>query len=92
MTKKLYESNKERAGFTISATKKGLKLEKWTADWDTVDYTFYINETDRFNRDTDFSAPWNDLLEYGEYFEEWVSEWFGTPDQNKNIYRAVRNN
>lgn len=86
---KLYEDNKERAGYTISTTKKGLKLDMWSADWDTVDHIFYVEETEEFNRNTDFSKLWNDHMTYGEFFEYVVSEWFGTPDQNKNIYRTV---
>jgi hypothetical protein len=91
MTKKLYEVNRERAGFSISATKKGLKLETWSCYWDSADLTFYVSETERFNRNTDFSAKWNDIYTYGEFFMEWVTEWYGTEDQNHHIYRVVRN-
>ena len=61
MTTELYEQNRERAGFTISETKKGLKLSMWSAYWDTPDFTFYVEETERFNRNTDFSAKWNEI-------------------------------
>lgn len=90
MAKKLYEVTGERGGFSISTTKKGLKLSMWSAYWDSQDMIFYVNETERFNKNTDFSAEWNEIYTYGEFFMEWVSEWYGTPDQNANIYRAVK--
>ena len=86
---KLYENNKELAGFTISTTKKGLKLDTWSKDWDTKNYTFYVEETKEFNKSTDFSKMWNETMTYGDYYVEWVSEWVGTHDQNKHIYRVV---
>jgi hypothetical protein len=86
---KLYEDNKERAGYTITTTKKGLKLDMWSRYSNEPNYTFYVKETENFNRNTDFSNLWNDHMTYGEYFAEWVSEWVGTPDQNKHVYRVV---
>ncbi len=89
MSRKLYEDHKELAGYTISTTKKGLKLDMWSRDWDTVDHIIYAKETVDFNRRTDFSKMWNPETTYAEHFVAWVSEWAGTPDQNKNIYRVV---
>lgn len=92
MTKKLYENNKERAGFEISSTKKGLKVEYWTADWDTKDYILYVEETKRFNRNTDFSVEWNEIYTYGELFAEWLYEALSNKEETKfNIYRIVKN-
>ena len=91
MSKELYANDKERAGFTISSTKKGLKIDKWTADWNTKDFIIYVEETERFNKNTDFSAEQNDIYTYGEYFEEMVFEALTDTEMSKlNIYRVVR--
>ena len=88
--KKLYETESDWAGFTIKATNKGLKLEMWNCYSDKANFTFYVKETKEFNKNTDFSKKWNETMTYGEYYSEWVSECYGTPDQNKNIYRVVK--
>ena len=88
--KLLYEYNRESSGYTISATKKGLKLSCWFANWNIIDKIYYVEEFGDFNRNTDFSKKWNDFYTYGEIFEEWVKEAEYNPYTKIKIYRKIK--
>ncbi len=96
MTKAIYKSgelgiDKHQAITEIFTTKKGLKVELWSCDWDTKNMAHYIEETEEWNRNTDFSKVINEYgTTEGECFTEALSQALTDPDfTSMNIYRTV---
>ena len=44
--------------FEISNTKKGLKLETYSLDWDSKDFIYYVACTDEYNHKTNWEADY----------------------------------
>ena len=75
----------------ISTTKKGLKVEFSSCYWDTVDHIIFIEESDKYNRNTDYSEMWNEVTTVGDCFEEYVNSLAFNPEgRDKRVYRIIK--
>ncbi len=82
--------DKQQSITIISTTNKGLKVELLSCDWDTPNYTLYVEETDHYNRDTDFTAKYNEYYTVGGIYTEGLVQSLQDADYHGfNIYRVI---
>jgi len=69
----------------ISTTKKGLRVEGWSMDWDTKDYIFFVEESKEYNK----STKW-DFVNATELYDKCIEQLICNEYYGINVYRTVK--